>query len=116
HEGGGHGLLQVGGLPLRHGGVQDVLGDEPQHVHRVLGGAVGRGVGELQLGEVVGAHAGPDGRGEDVDAFVYARAADSLGSQQRAVGGEARDEVHLFGSGGVGRVGAPVNVGHLAGG
>ena len=98
---------------MRHGGVQDVLGDETQHVHGILGGAVWRGVGELQLSQVVRGHAGPNGGGEYVDAFVHARAADPLGPQQCAIGGEARDEVHLLGSREVARVVPGVNVHHL---
>ncbi|MEO9083493.1 MAG: hypothetical protein ABI269_15360 [Lapillicoccus sp.] len=84
-----HGVVRILGLPLGHGAVQDVLGYEPQHVDGVLGGAVGRGVGQLELGEVVCRHAGPDRRREDGEALVHARPADALRSQESAVGGEA---------------------------
>jgi hypothetical protein len=70
---------------------------------------------ELQLGEVVHGHARPDGRGEDVDSLVHTGAADPLGSQERAVGGEARDQVHPLGARVVTRVVARVDVHHLMG-
>ena len=54
---------------------------QSRHVHRVFGRGIRRGVGEVELGEVGGGHAGADGHGEYVDALVHAAASDGLPAQ-----------------------------------
>ena len=53
-------------MPLRGAGhaVHHVLRDVAEHAHRVLGAAVGRGVGQRQVGEVLGGQARVQGGGE----------------------------------------------------
>ena len=59
--------------------------------------------------QVVDRHAGADGHGQDVDAFVHAVKADHLGAQDPAVvRGEQQLEVHGVGAGIV--FGVPVGV------
>ena len=49
---------------------EDVLHHEARHIYRVLGGGVGRGVAEIQLGEIEGGHSRPDGGGQHVDTLT----------------------------------------------
>ena len=49
------------GVPQRDVAAQQVAGDEPGHVDRVLGRAVGRRVGQLQALQVEHGHLGAQG-------------------------------------------------------
>ena len=57
---------------------QQVVGGEAQHIHGVLGGGVGRRVGQLQILEIVNAAAQPQRHAQGVDALIRAVPAHGL--------------------------------------
>src|SRR5664280_65780 len=74
---GGHGWCQA---------LQVVLCNETEHVDRVLRAAVGRGIGQFEVSEVVDGSAQTHGCGQDVDTLVDAVVAGSLSAEQLALG------------------------------
>ena len=83
---------------------QHVVGDHAGLVDGVLGLAVGRGVGEVQVDEVRRAQAGPHGGGDDVDAAVHAVGAHGLRAENLSVGADVHEDVHGLGAGEIARV------------
>ncbi|MBC7274808.1 MAG: hypothetical protein H5T76_39920 [Streptomyces sp.] len=73
-------------LEASHGAGGEVVGDVAGHVDGVFGGAVGRCVGEFEVGEFGCGQAGGDGGGEDVEALVDAFGADGLGAEDGYLG------------------------------
>ena len=63
---------------------QQAGGDKARHVDRVFGRAVLRCVSQFHLFQVEDGHAGLDGHGQHVDAFVHAGPAHRLGAEDAA--------------------------------
>lgn len=83
---------------------QHVVSDHAGLVDGVLGLAVGRGVGEVQVDEVRRAQAGPHGGGDDVDAAVHAVGAHGLRAENLPVGAHVHEDVHGLCAGEIARV------------
>ena len=83
---------------------QHVVGDHAGLVDGVLGLAVGRGVGEVQIDEVSGTQAGPHGGRDDVDAAVHAVGAHGLCAKNPPVGAHVHEDVHGLCAGEIARV------------
>ena len=81
-----------------------VVGNHSGLVDGVLGLAVGRGVGEVQVDEVSGAQAGPHGGRDDVDATVHAVGSHGLRAENLSVGADVHEDVHGLGAGEIARV------------
>ena len=81
-----------------------VVGDHAGLVDGVLGLAVGRRVGEVQVDEVRRAQAGPHGGRDDVDAAVHAVGAHGLRAENLSVGADVHEDVHGLGAGEIARV------------
>ena len=81
-----------------------VVGDHAGLVDGVLGLAVGRRVGEVQVDEVRRAQAGPHGGRDDVDAAVHAVGAHGLRAENLSVGADVHEDVHGLGTGEIARV------------
>ena len=81
-----------------------VVGDHAGLVDGVLGLAVGRRVGEVQIDEVRRAQAGPHGGRDDVDAAVHAVGARGLRAENLSVGADVHEDVHGLGAGEIARV------------
>ena len=81
-----------------------VVGDHAGLVDGVLGLAVGRRVGEVQVDEVRRAQAGPHGGRDDVDAAVHAIGAHGLRAENLSVGADVHEDVHGLGAGEIARV------------
>ena len=92
----------------------------PGHIYRVLGGGVGGRVGQVQVGELLGGQARPDGGSHHVNALVHPVEAHDLGPQDPAGGRvEQGFDRHVLGSGVVSRMGGGVGhhlvIGHPGG-
>ena len=83
---------------------QHVVGDHAGLVDGVLGLAVGRRVGEVQVDEVHRLQARSHGGGDDVDAAVHAVGAHGLRAQNLSVGAHVHEDVHGLGAGEIARV------------
>ena len=83
---------------------QHVVSDHAGLVDGVLGLAVGRGVGEVQVDEIRRLQAGPHGGGDDVDAAVHAVGAHGLRAQNLPAGTHVHEDVHGLGAGEIARV------------
>ena len=83
---------------------QHVVGDHAGLVDRVLGLAVGRRVGEVQVDKVRGAQARSHGGGNDVDAAVHAVGAHGLRAQNLPASADVHEDVHGLGAGEIARV------------
>ena len=81
-----------------------VVGDHAGLVDGVLGLAVGRRVGEVQVDEVRRAQSGSHGGRDDVDAAVHAIGAHGLRAQNLSVGADVHEDVHGLGAREVARV------------
>ena len=81
-----------------------VVGDHAGLVDGVLGLAVGRRIGEVQVDEVRRAQAGPHGGRDDVNAAVHAVGAYGLRAQNLSVGADVHEDVHGLGAGEIARV------------
>ena len=81
-----------------------VVGDHAGLVDGVLGLAVGRRVGEVQVDEVSRAQAGSHGGRDDVDAAVHAVGAHGLRAQNLSAGAHVHEDVHGLGAGEIARV------------
>ena len=81
-----------------------VVGDHAGLVDGVLGLAVWRRVGEVQVDEVRRAQTGPHGGRNDVDAAVHAVGAHGLRAQNLSVGADVHEDVHGLGAREVARV------------
>ena len=83
----------------RGGGVQVLVG-EAEHVHRILGAAEGRRIGQFQLRQITGHHMAGHCRGNDIDPLVNTLGAHALGSDDRVgVGVDEQLQRHLCGAG-----------------
>ena len=87
-----------------------VVGDHAGLVDGVLGLAVGRRVGEVQVDEVRRAQVGPHGGRDDVDAAVHAVGAHGLRAQNLSAGAHVHEDVHGLGTGEIARVLVDVRV------
>ena len=87
-----------------------VVGDHAGLVDGVLGLAVGRRVGEVQIDEVRRAQAGPHGGRNDVDAAVHAVGTHGLRAENLSVGADVHEDVHGLGAGEIARVLVSVRV------
>ena len=83
---------------------QHVVGDHAGLIDGVLGLAVGRGVGEVQVDEVRRLQAGSHGGGDDVDAAVHAVGAHGLRAQNLPAGTHVHEDVHGLGTREIARV------------
>ena len=83
---------------------QHVMRNHAGLVDGVLGLAVGRRVGEVQVDEVSRAQAGPHGGRDDVDAAVHAVGAHGLRAENLPVGADVHEDVHRLGAGEIARV------------
>ena len=81
-----------------------VVGDHAGLVDGVLGLAVGRRVGEVQVDEVRRAQSGSHGGRDDVDAAVHAVGAHGLRTQNLPAGANVHEDVHGLGAGEIARV------------
>ncbi len=90
--------------------AQQVHGHHAGDVDRRLGRAVGRRIGELELGQVVDGHASLHRRGQHVDLLLDIPAADDLGAQQGAIVAAQHLHVQNLRPGVVGGVGQGVDV------
>ena len=81
-----------------------VVGDHASLVDGVLGLAVGRRVGEVQVDEVSRAQAGPHSGGDDVDTAVHAVGAHGLRAENLPVGAHVHEDVDGLGAGEIARV------------
>ena len=81
-----------------------VVGDHAGLVDGVLGLAVWRGVGEVQVDEVRRAQAGPHGGGDDVDAAVHAVGAHGLRAENLPVGVHVHEDMHGLSAGEIAHV------------
>ena len=81
-----------------------VVGEHAGLVDGVLGLAVRRGVGEVQVDEVRRAQADPHGGRDDVDAAVHAVGAHGLRAENLSVGADVHEDVHGLGAGEIARV------------
>ena len=97
-------LQRFHGIVLGEPAGPDVVGDHPEHHHRVFRGPERRCVAEVEVDQVVHRQPAPGSRRDDVDALVDARASGSLGAEDAAVGVEVQQQVHRFGAGVVARV------------
>lgn len=61
--------------------VLEVLGNEAEHVDRVLGRPEGRSIGEIEFLQLACLHSGLHGRRDDVDPLVDPRGAEGLGPE-----------------------------------
>ncbi len=69
-------VLQV---ELLHNPFLQVLHQESRHIDRVLGGGVGRRVGQIQILELEGRQSGAQGGGQHVDPLIHPFVAHDLG-------------------------------------
>ena len=76
-----------------------VVGDHAGLVDGVLGLAVGRRVGEVQVDEVRRAQVGPHGGRDDVDAAVHAVGAHGLRAEDLSVGADVHEDMDRLGTG-----------------
>lgn len=83
---------------------QHIVGDHAGLVDGVLGLAVGRRVGEVQVDEVRRLQAGSHGGRDDVDAAVHAVGAHGLRAENLSVGAHMHEDVHGRGAGEIARV------------
>ena len=83
---------------------QDVVGDHAGLVNGVLGLAVGRRVGEVQVDKVRRLQARAHRGGDHVDAPVHAVGAHGLRAEDRSVGADVHEDVHGLRSGEIARV------------
>ena len=81
-----------------------VVGDHAGLVDGVLGLAVGRRVGEVQVDEVSRAQAHSHGGGDDVDAAVYAVGTHGLRAENLPAGAHVHEDVDGLGTGEIARV------------
>ena len=81
-----------------------VVGDHAGLVDGVLGLAVGRRIGEVQVDEVRRAQAGPHGGRDDVDAAVHAVGTHGLRAEDLPAGTHVHEDVHGRGAGEIARV------------
>lgn len=81
-----------------------VVGDHAGLVDGILGLAVGRRIGEVQVDEVRRAQAGPHGGRDDVDAAVHAVGTHGLRAENLSVGADVHEDVHGLGAGEIARV------------
>ena len=81
-----------------------VVGDHAGLVDGVLGLAVWRGVGEVQVDQIRRAQAGPHGGRDDVDAAVHAVGAHGLRAENLPAGAHVHEDVHGLGAGEIARV------------
>ncbi len=79
-------------------------------VDGVLGLAVGRGVGEVQVDEIRRLQAGPHGGHNDVDAAVHTVGAHGLRAENLSAGADMHEDVHGLGAGEIARVLVSVRV------
>ena len=79
--------------------VQDVVGNHPEHQHRVLRRAEGRGITEVEIDEIVGVQSTASSGRDDVDPLVDARAAGALSAEDATVRGEVKHQVHRLSAG-----------------
>ena len=87
-----------------------VVGDHAGLVDGVLGLAVGRRVGEVQVDEVRRFQARSHGGRNDVDAAVHAVGTHGLRAQNLSVGADVHEDVHGLGTGEIARVLVSVRV------
>ena len=78
---------------LLHNALGEVFNEEARHVHGVLGGGVGRRVGQVQVLQPDGRQPGVNGRGQYVDSLVHALITHDLGPQE-AEGLLFKDHLH----------------------
>ena len=83
---------------------QHVVRDHSGLVDGVLGLAVGRGVGEVQVDEIRRLQAGPHGGRNDVDAAVHTVGTHGLRAENLSVGADVHEDVHGLGAGEIARV------------
>ena len=83
---------------------QHVVSDHAGLVDGVLGLAVGRGVGEVQVDEIRRLQAGPHGGGDDVDAAVHAVGAHGLRAHNLPAGTHVHEDMHGLSTGEIARV------------
>ena len=96
--------------------VDDVARRHGQEVHRILRGAVRRGIAELELGNIVDRHAALNRGGKYIDPTSSRFVADDLGTVDRPVlGTEDQFHVQELGTGVVAHVGQRVHVHGLEG-
>ena len=81
-----------------------VVGDHAGLVDGVLGLAVGRRVGEVQVDEVCRAQSGSHGGRDDVDAPVHAVGAHGLRAENLSADADVHEDVHGLGAGEIARV------------
>ncbi|CAN3969206.1 BmrU protein, partial [Dysosmobacter welbionis] len=67
---------------LLHQPMGQVLDHKACHVHRILGGGVGRRVGQIQILQLEGGESRMDGRGQHVDPLVHTLVTHDLRTQQ----------------------------------
>ena len=87
-----------------------VVGDHAGLIDGVLGLAIWRRVGEVQVDEVRRAQAGPHGGCNDVDAAVHAVDTHGLRTENLSVGADVHEDVHGLGAGEIARVLVSVRV------
>ena len=83
---------------------QHIVGDHAGLVNGVLGLAVGRRVGEVQVDEIGRLQARSHGGRDDVDAAVHAVGAHGLRAEDRSVRANVHEDVHGLGTGEIARV------------
>ena len=80
--------------------IHHVGAHHTHHVDRILGAAVGRSIGEIQIDEIGNLHVVADRRGQNVDSLVHTVLAHCLGSEYQTVAlADVHHEVNLFRAG-----------------
>ena len=80
-------------MPLPQKPLGKVVHHKPGHVHRVLGGGIGRRIRQIQILQFGGLHSGVNGGGQHIDALVHPFVPDDLRPQQ-AVCFLLKDHLH----------------------